>query len=400
MLDIIILSLILRTSPKPLEVANNSYEVITVKKASAGRAKAEKEREEAEKKKQTIIEEELIPEASTPKEEPLWEEKRIDPVTVYPTTLINIRSLPTIDSKLVGKATIDDAYTAIAEVYSYKGDECFYYRLSDGSFISRKYVKFTKTEKVEIPVVEPQVPTAPANIDYYTCGNTVSLPAGNYNIDTNYIGLKVVWTNQALLGTTSDRFTADTKQAVMNLQQNNNLPVTGVVDLTTWLLMGYSEDDWNTLGTYVTPLKVSAGASHEECAEKMMETAYEYMNAGTDYRVGCSGRPGTYVDCSGLIFQCLYSIGVTPGVNIVDHALAVKEYTSRDLCADERLGKQVAYEDMQVGDLVFYTRNGKTVSHVALYAGNGKMLDSDIGGVQIRDMRERSAIVKIVRVCP
>lgn len=36
-------------------------------------------------------------------------------------------------------------------------------------------------------------------------------------------------------------------------------------------------------------------------------------------------------DCSGLIYQCLYAAGINPASNIVDHALAIYEYTSANL---------------------------------------------------------------------
>lgn len=332
----------------------------------------------------------------------LWDETVIEPVTIYPTTVVNIRNIPSSeDGEIIGRGTIDDSFTAVAEVRKYNGADCFFYKLDDGRFVTGLYTAFEKTKAPASVITIDSMPTViPDDIEYYSCGNTITLPPGNYNIDTDYIGMKVVWTNMALRGTTEDRFSAATKKAVMNLQKESGLPETGVVDLSTWLAMGYSEDDWNNLGTYVTPLKVSPGASHEECVEKMIETATEYMNAGTDYRIGCSGYPGSYVDCSGLIFQCLYSIGINPTINIVDHALAVKEYTSRDLCADIRLGVPVAYEDMQAGDIVFFTSDGRTVCHVGLSIGDGKMLDSNTGGVKIRNMRKRSQIVKIVRVCP
>ena len=75
-------------------------------------------------------------------------------------------------------------------------------------------------------------------------------------------------------------------------------------------------------GTYRTPIKVFNGATREYRINAMLQTAAEYASAGTKYKVGCSGTPGTYVDCSGLIYQCLYAAGINPASNIVDHALA------------------------------------------------------------------------------
>ena len=101
----------------------------------------------------------------------------------------------------------------------------------------------------------------------------------------------------------------------------------------------------------------------------------------------CSGT-ANFVDCSGLIYQCLYAAGINPASNIVDHALAIYEYTSANLAADNRLGIEVASYDLQPGDLVFYAKNGKSsVCHIAIYAGNGCIYDSWPGiGVSYRSL--------------
>ena len=39
--------------------------------------------------------------------------------------------------------------------------------------------------------------------------------------------------------------------------------------------------------------------------------------------------------------------------------LAIYEYTSANLAADNKLGIEVATYDLQPGDLVFYAKNGK-----------------------------------------
>ena len=152
--------------------------------------------------------------------------------------------------------------------------------------------------------------------------------------------------------------------------------------------MGLSESDWYNLGTYCTPVKVTAASSRQACIDAMLQTAEQYRRAGTKYLEGCSGTPGTYVDCSGLIYQCLYSAGINPDTNIVMHALAQYEYTSAYLARDAKLGYEVAYNDMQPGDLVFYTKANKSaVVHVAIYAGNGQIYDSWSGlGVTKRNV--------------
>jgi cell wall-associated NlpC family hydrolase len=208
---------------------------------------------------------------------------------------------------------------------------------------------------------------------YYQIQSEITLPSGGYNLSRKNIGLKVIKVNQKLFGSTNARYSSATYNAVKRFQRKHNLKATGVVNLKTWLAMGYSKSSWYDLGTYVTPMKVNGASKRSDYIQAMLKTAQEYAKAGTKYRVGCSGKPGTYVDCSGLIFQCLYSAGINPKKNIVDHALAVYEYTSRYLAADNKLGKRVSSRYKKKGDLLFY---GSPVYHVAIYAGNGYIYDS------------------------
>ncbi len=224
--------------------------------------------------------------------------------------------------------------------------------------------------------------------NYYLPQTVINLPSGGYNLSTANIGLKVIKVNQAVLGNSSERYTSATASAVQRFQTIHGLYPSGTVDLATWKAMGYSENDWYNLGTYRTPIKVANGAKRNDRVNAMLATAAEYANAGTGYKVGCSGTPGTYVDCSGLIYQCLYSAGINPSSNIVDHALAIHEYTSANLAADQWLGLSIASYNLQRGDLIFYARDGRSsVCHVAIYAGNGWIYDSWPGrGVTYRSM--------------
>lgn len=211
----------------------------------------------------------------------------------------------------------------------------------------------------------------------YPIKSRIDLPSGGYNVSTANIGLKVIEINKKLLGSTNASYTSETKQAVINFQKRNGLSATGVVDLKTWKAMGLSEDAWYNLGTYCTPMKVTAATVKEGYINAMLETAKEYADAKTQYRIGCSGVPGTYADCSGLIYQCLYSVGINSDLNIVDHALAKYEYCSYYMAADTKLGPEVARKDIKKGDLVFYCKfGGGSVCHIAIYAGDGMIYDA------------------------
>ncbi|MBQ9032560.1 MAG: peptidoglycan-binding protein [Parasporobacterium sp.] len=242
---------------------------------------------------------------------------------------------------------------------------------------------------------------------YYNIQTDINLPSGGYYLSggSNYsIGLKVMYVNSFLASAgylswdyyNYNRYDGATVWAVQQFQYDSGLPADGVTDLATWLAMGYSEYDYYNLGAYTTDLKVYAyGSDRSTYVNAMLNTAYEYAAAGTYFADGASGKPGTYVDCSGLIFQCLYAAGIDPDVNIIDHARVVYEYTSNYLGNDWQMGVAVSYA--QPGDLIFY--GGSAINHVAIYAGNGMIYDSWPGiGVSYRSMYSGGNILKIVRV--
>ncbi len=218
--------------------------------------------------------------------------------------------------------------------------------------------------------------------NYYFMNDAIELPSGGYDLVKDMMGLKVLKVNEKLLDisawdSTSYYYTDDTVSAVKDFQRSNSLSVTGVVDILTWKAMGFSEYDWYNLGAYVTPLKSSASFSINDYRAAILQTAREYVDADTYYVAGASGKPGSYTDCSGLVFQCLYSVGINPSANIIEHATV--EFTSKVLAFDNKLGKEVSRSELQIGDLIFYVPDGMDdgdVRHVAIYAGNGQIYDS------------------------
>ena len=165
---------------------------------------------------------------------------------------------------------------------------------------------------------------------------------------------------------------ATTMLSVRKFQKAKGLPVTGVVNLATWKALGYTENQWYTLGTYVAPLKTSAVSSRKDCIEAMISTAYKYV--GTEYVIGAAGAPGTGADCSGLVMQALYSAGIDPApVSPIRHSRPGYEYESRNLWNLPM--KKVPYSQRQRGDLIFYQSSNGVIIHVAIYLGNDKVIE-------------------------
>ncbi|MFB3881842.1 MAG: NlpC/P60 family protein [Armatimonadota bacterium] len=97
----------------------------------------------------------------------------------------------------------------------------------------------------------------------------------------------------------------------------------------------------------------------------LVESALKYR--GVRYRYGGTTTRG--MDCSGLVSRVLNSHGISAPHN------------SRALY---RLGKPVARDDLQSGDLVFFSTRGRGISHVGIYMGDGKFVHASSGKGSVR----------------
>ena len=101
---------------------------------------------------------------------------------------------------------------------------------------------------------------------------------------------------------------------------------------------------------------------------------------------------GDYYDCSSLTYYSYKEAGITLSYHGSNTAASQGQLLSERGC-------EVAYEDIQPGDLIFYsfTRNGRyrNISHVAIYAGNGYLVDasSSKGYVGFRPVYSTGKIV-------
>ncbi len=97
--------------------------------------------------------------------------------------------------------------------------------------------------------------------------------------------------------------------------------------------------------------------SNEELRKAIVENAMQYL--GNKYvHGGNSLETGT--DCSGftmlLFAEYGYSISRTPSGQL------------------EKAGRSIDYSEIQPGDIICYTSNGSTCTHVALYIGDGQII--------------------------
>lgn len=131
------------------------------------------------------------------------------------------------------------------------------------------------------------------------------------------------------------------------------------------------------------------GAAKDACDFALHRVGYPYSQDLI--------HSGTHFDCSSLV----YYVWLDAGVGISYGGATTAGYEAQGLA---NAGKTTVYEDMQPGDLIFFsyeeTDGYLDISHVGIYVGNGKMVDArgTAYGVVYRDVPPNTgAIVMIGR---
>ena len=234
---------------------------------------------------------------------------------------------------------------------------------------------------------------------YIQLKDKITVESGGANLVKGTMGLRVAKVQRKLgMGHRWEIVDAATMNKVKDFQRKNGLKVTGIVDVTTWKKLGFSESSWYSLDTYVTPIKTNLASTKQDHIETMIDTAMSYL--GTEYIVGAAGEPGTGIDCSGLVMQAMYSVGIDPApVSVVRHTKPGYEFESRNLFKMKTL-KHVKYSERKRGDLIFYSDFKGTIIHVAIYLGDDKVIESWPEKVVIWPIKnsQRSRIAGVARI--
>ncbi|SHH19175.1 NlpC/P60 family protein [Desulfosporosinus lacus] len=159
----------------------------------------------------------------------------------------------------------------------------------------------------------------------------------------NYVGFNV--------GKADGIFGNMTKEGVMNFQRANSLAVDGKVGPMTVKSLNkvYLQKQPQTLPQAQTQNNVNS----------ILSTAKQYI--GVRYQWGGTS-PSTGFDCSGFVYYVFKQNGITlPRV-------------SRD---QYTVGTKVSFENLQPGDLVFFSFSGNgVVDHDGIYLGGGQFINS------------------------
>ena len=158
--------------------------------------------------------------------------------------------------------------------------------------------------------------------------------------------------------------------AVKNFQQRAGLPVTGVVDRTTWDAMdtGYA---WTVDQYQATPVPLTA--TRGERIEALI--GYAWNQIDSSYTWGGAGPYNEGFDCSGLVLQSLYAAGMDPQpIDVIKHGWP--SYRTSQELYNYPYFQHVPLAQRQRGDLIFYRSSG-VVTHVAIYLGDDLIVHTD-----------------------
>ncbi len=167
----------------------------------------------------------------------------------------------------------------------------------------------------------------------------------------------------------------ETERAVSKFQKDHKITVTGIVTNVTWRALRKEKDKKGRVLPKITVTPTARKKTANESfgnsyitgvqANAIISTARNFM--GVPYVFG--GTTPSGFDCSGLI-QYVFKLN---GVDVP--RLADEQYL---------MGKAVSRNNLQAGDLVFFTTYTSGVSHCGIYVGNGQFLHaSSSKGVRI-----------------
>lgn len=117
--------------------------------------------------------------------------------------------------------------------------------------------------------------------------------------------------------------------------------------------------------SYAINQKQEGKKTKDMARSKIAKDAHQYI--GVPYKWG--GTTSSGFDCSGLV-RAVYRLN---GLTLPRTSL--EQYNT---------GKSIAKDKLQVGDLVFFTNNGKQVNHVGIYIGNNEFIHAPGRGKKVK----------------
>jgi len=155
------------------------------------------------------------------------------------------------------------------------------------------------------------------------------------------------------LGKATGYYGTETVDAVIEFQERNGLGVDGKTGEQTLSLI------------YSPEALESESKVKEEVRRANIDTFIEvaYNQLGDPYILGNVG-PDSF-DCSGLVYYCLSQAGSSRSRYNAAGYSKVTDWEAIE-----------SMDNLQIGDILFFSTNGKAVGHTGIYIGDGMMIDA------------------------
>lgn len=216
-----------------------------------------------------------------------------------------------------------------------------------------------------------------ASAAYTVAPDRLTGVTGCRNLFPGEVGVKVQ-VLQRRLGL-RDRFEimdSATVAALKATKRRLGLPATSAVGARTWRALGITED-W-CIDRYQATVELPAAATPLQRRAQVIR--YAKRQLGQEYVWGGAGPRGYGFDCAGLVLQALYSAGIDPTPVTIDKHLRPDYRTTIGLY---QAGRKVPVRKAVPGDLVFFS-NGRYISHMAIYLGNGRTIEASSSADRVR----------------
>ena len=193
----------------------------------------------------------------------------------------------------------------------------------------------------------------PATLDllYSDTAKKYTLLEGTSGSDVDSLQRQLI--DLGYLGTATGYYGTETSAAVMAFQERNGLSVDG-------------KTGEQTLALLYSPNAVESATKEKEAIRSANITTFldvAQAQLGDPYILGNTG-PNSF-DCSGLVYYCLSQAGSSRA-----------RYNAAGYSQVTDWEKITSMDNLQVGDILFFSTNGKKVGHTGIYIGNGEMIDA------------------------
>ena len=280
----------------------------------------------------------------------------------------------TASSRVIDGQEVYDNNYEYSKIRAYLNGLSYTVKESDNSvqllnkeFLGKGFLQTAFTEYTRNYIADTKVDNSPENSATETgffSYNTASLSASRDTVD------KVFLLSRKEATTKKYGFTEYYDTGYTTARLRSPVPFASALQQTDnenrWWLRSpyaafYSEPLYVDKNSTDASLLSSLGIAIGEERTLFIENAKTYL--GVPYVYGGLSRNG--IDCSGLTYMA---------------AQAIRLQIPRTAALQYEASTHISDSDRQPGDLVFFSENGKKVSHVGIYLGNGIMLNSQSSG--------------------